>query len=122
MTHKDAGLARESSERRGGGRFDKAFPVFLSGPTGVGAGIGRNISDGGMFVEVREPYPLGTQVSITFSAPGIGTEVTLLAEVRYQCFINYGSVEGTSRSGLRGIGVRFVGFDDKAPGSNGEPQ
>ncbi len=54
-------------ERKPGsaGRFDKAFPVFLEGERGVASGIGRNISDGGMFIETREPFPLGTRVKVT---------------------------------------------------------
>ncbi len=110
----------------GGDRFDKAFAVYLSGPQGVSHGVGRSITDDGMFIEVREPCPLGTRLTVTFCAPDTGTEVTLIAEVRYQCFINYGMAqpgEGRpTRGGMRGVGVRFVGFDVKAGGQNGEMQ
>ena len=51
------------------GRMDKAFPVFLEGDRGVASGVGRNITDTGMFVETREPFPLGTRVKITFCSP-----------------------------------------------------
>jgi Tfp pilus assembly protein PilZ len=89
------------------GKFDKAFPVFLEGDRGVAAGVGRNITDTGMFVETREPFPLGTRVRVTFTSPHGGAEMTLEGEVRYQCFINFARPDAT-RSGMRGVGLRFV--------------
>jgi len=88
-------------------RFDKAFPVWLEGEQGVAAGIGRNITASGIFVETREPYALGSRVRVTFPSPSGGAELTLEAEVRYQCFINFAKPDAT-RSGLRAIGLRFV--------------
>src|SRR5881409_510776 len=89
------------------GRFDKAFPVFLEGDRGVSGGIGRNITDTGMFIETREPFALGTRVKVTFSSPNGGAEMTLEGEVRYQCFINFAKPDST-RGGMRGIGLKFV--------------
>jgi hypothetical protein len=113
------GIPTLPNERRGAPRFDKAIPVFVTGSRGVICGIARNISDGGMFVELREPYPLGTRVRVTFAAPGVGTEVTVEAEVRYQCFINYCGPGGT-RQGLRGMGVRFLGMVTDEPVPRGQ--
>jgi hypothetical protein len=89
------------------GKFDKAFPVFLEGDRGVASGIGRNITDRGMFVETREPFPLGTRVRVTFSSQAGGAEMTLEGEVRYQCYINFARPDAT-RAGMRGIGLKFV--------------
>ena len=89
------------------GRFDKAFAVFLEGEAGVASGVGRNITDLGMFVETREPFALGTRVKVTFTSPHRGAEMTLEGEVRYQCFINFGRADA-SRAGMRGIGLKFV--------------
>ena len=89
------------------GRFDKAFPVFLEGDRGVSSGIGRNITDTGIFIETREPFQLGTRVKVTFSSPNGGAEMTLEGEVRYQCFINFARPD-SSRAGMRGIGLKFV--------------
>src|SRR5258708_6207670 len=83
------GEARATDRRPQAGRLDKAFPVFLEGERGVAAGIGRNISDSGMFVETREPFPLGSRVRVTFTSPSGGAEMVLEGEVRYQCFINF---------------------------------
>jgi hypothetical protein len=104
---------RASAPAPGGrsGRFDKAFPVWLEGERGVASGIARNVTETGMFVETREPFALGTLVKVTFSSPmkAIGgvTEMTLEAEVRYQCFINFAKADA-SRAGMRGVGLKFV--------------
>ncbi len=93
-------------ERRTSIRFDKAFPVYLCGDEGLTRGIARNISEGGMFIETREPYRLGARIRVTFVSPDTSTEITLVGEVRYQCFLSYGG--GSGESQLRGMGVRFV--------------
>src|ERR1700737_1458565 len=73
-----------------GGRFDKAFPVWLEGDRGVASGIARHATGGGMFVERRGPFPLPSRARGPFVSPArAGTEMTLEAEVRYQCFINF---------------------------------
>jgi hypothetical protein len=97
-------------------QFDKAFPVFLSSDRGVANGVGRNITPEGMFIETRDPCPLGSEVRVTFEAPALGTELTVVAVVRFQAFLNYAGADGET-DGLRGIGVRFVSFvDDARPG------
>jgi Tfp pilus assembly protein PilZ len=95
------------SEPRFPTQFDKAFPVYLEGERGVASGIGRNITASGMFVETREPFPLGSRVRVTFTSPGRGPEMILTGEVRYQCFINYARAD-SARAGMRAIGLRFV--------------
>ncbi len=100
------------------GRFDKAFQVFLEGERGVAAGVGRNITDAGMFIETREPFPLGTRVKVTFPSPSGGAEMTLEGEVRYQCFINFARADAT-RAGMRGIGLKFVAPSSSPTGRKG---
>ena len=92
-------------------RFDKAFPVFLSSVRGIANGVGRNISPEGMFIETRDVCPLGSEVRVTFEAPAVETNLTAVAEVRFQAFLNYAGRDG-EQDGLRGIGVRFLRFEE----------
>jgi Tfp pilus assembly protein PilZ len=102
-------------ERRSTIRFDKAFAVYLAGDEGVTRGVARNISEGGMFIETREPYRLGSRVRVTFVAQDTNTEITMVAEVRYQCFLSYGGAH-ESESQLRGMGIRFVAVEEEETG------
>ena len=97
-------------DRRSSLRFDKVFTVYLTTPEGMTRGIGRNISSTGLFVEVREPMPLGGKLKVTFAGED-GTEMTCLAEVRYQVALNYGSPDGEASS--RGVGLRIVAYETK---------
>jgi hypothetical protein len=97
-------------DRREAARLDKVFPVYLEGDRGIGMGIARNISPGGIFVETRAPQPIGSQVRITF--PADGGDMTAIAEVRYVCHL-LGRAEDPSRGplALRGMGMRFIYFE-----------
>ena len=69
-----------------------------------------------MFVETRDPYPLASQVRITFPAPS--GEMAAVAEVRYVCHL-IGSAtamrDGTEVPvAVRGMGMRFLYFEATA--------
>lgn len=109
-----AGEAQPAGDdRRSQPRLDKAFPVWLEGERGVALGVARNISEGGMFIETRDPHPLGSQVRVIF--PGAWGEMTALAEVRYVCHLLGRLADGAAASGgcaaVRGMGVRFLYFE-----------
>ena len=106
------GQGEAAAERRANPRLDKVFPVFLEGDRGVGLGIARNISEGGLFVETREPQPLGSQVRVTFSSQT--GEMTAVAEVRYVCHLLGRSSAGNPNGAIRGMGVRFLYFEAHA--------
>ncbi len=109
---KDLSQHRHSDpERRAAPRLDKLFPVWLEGDRGGAMGVARNISEGGMFVETREPQPLGTQVRVTF--PSQSGEMTAVGEVRYVCHL-LGRGAGDSHAAVRGMGVRFLYFEAAA--------
>jgi hypothetical protein len=101
----------ERVERRNGCRLDKVFRVYIEGERGMGLGIARNISDGGMFVETRAPQPIGSQVRITF--PAESGDMSAVAEVRYVCHLmgHQGAVLERGPRATRGMGVRFLYFE-----------
>ena len=97
-------------ERRTAPRLDKVFRVFLEGERGMGLGVARNISSGGMFVETRTPQPIGSQVRVTFSSDG--SEMTAVAEVRYVChLLGRTPASPHAATALRGMGLRFLHFE-----------
>lgn len=103
------------NERRAHLRFDKVFTVYMTTHEGMTRGIGRNISARGLFVETREPIPLGEKLKITFAGED-GTEMTCLCEVRYQVALAYGKRDGREGNS-RGVGLRIVAYEtqDEAP-------
>ena len=109
FSRKDARIP-EALDRRNAMRLDKVFRVYLEGEHGMGLGIARNISEGGMFVETRAPQPIGSQVRITF--PADSGEMSAVAEVRYVCHL-LGRTPVAERGplALRGMGVRFLYFE-----------
>lgn len=93
-------------------RFDKVFKVFLSSELfGEMAAVARNISEGGMLIEMPAPMPLGSEVRVHFEMPDSQAEITARAEVKNHYAFNY-CEEGETRS-ARGMGVRFLEFTEE---------
>ena len=89
--------------------FDKAFPVVVRSEIfGDCTGIARNISLGGMLVEMVEPLPLGCFVTVRFHMPDSQGEIAARAEVKHHYCFNFGRDDGPSR--MRAMGMRFVEF------------
>ena len=72
-------------------------------------GIARNISQGGMFIETQDPYPLGSRMEVTFYFPGNDIQMTAIGEVVHLYFLNH-TAAGGLRKVMVGMGVKFVGF------------
>jgi len=109
-----SGAAAGPGDRRLAPRLDKVFPVWIEGDRGPGVGVARNISEGGMFIETREPQPLGSQVRVSF--PAAWGEMTAVAEVRYVCHLlgrlaDGAPTPGPAHAAVRGMGIRFLYFD-----------
>ena len=96
-------------DRRKDERFDKVFSVYITGAWGSSFGIARNISEGGMFIETLDPYPLASKMEITFAPPNGDTEMTAVGEVVHLCFLNQ-TAGGGRKKVMVGMGVRFVHF------------
>jgi hypothetical protein len=106
-----APMSDDPANRRLEQRLDKVFSVYLAGAFGSAFGIARNISEGGMFIEAADPYPLGSKLEITFSWPGGEVEMTAVAEVVHLCFLGR-TAGGGLRRPVVGLGVRFLRFED----------
>lgn len=101
------------TEKRHHLRFDKVFPVRVESVLfGEVPGVARNVSAGGIFIEMRDPLPLGARVRITFCNPEETAEIVALGEVKNHYFMNYAQ-GGTTRS-VTGMAVRFEGFENES--------
>lgn len=101
-------------EKRIHTRFDKAFLVVIGSELyGDSFAIARNVSAGGILVEMSYAPPLGTVVTVHFQhARGEDQvdEIVVTAEVKHHHYLNFtGSGEAAS---TRAIGLRFIEFVD----------
>lgn len=98
-------------DRRNWTRFDKLFPVLIeSALFGFKNCIARNISSGGLFLETREPLPLGCAIRVYFSLPNGSNGISATGQVKNHYYLNFGSNGSTQN--VIGMGVRFTEFDD----------
>ena len=105
-------------DKRGSQRFDKVFPVRVESTSfGECRGIARNISAGGMFVEMAEPLPLGSRIRIRFAIHEGRGELVAAGEVKRHYFLHY--TDDTGPRALTGMGVRFTAFDEDGAGRLG---
>jgi hypothetical protein len=102
-------IRHRDPEQRIAMRFDKAFQVTVySEVFGEMVAIARNISEGGMGLEMHEPLPLRSVVTIRFRWPGQNEGVSVRAEVKHHYCFNYNV--GDQAASTRGIGLRFLEF------------
>ena len=107
-------------EKRLDFRFDKVFPVMIGSEIyGDSPGIARNISAGGMLIEMVEPIPLGVEVTVHFRLPEGGADLAARAEVKHHYCFNYAT--GAELAQARGIGLRFVEFVEGMHSTLGAP-
>lgn len=100
-------------DKRRSYRFDKVFPVSVSSRVfGDSHGIARNISAGGIFLEVADPLPLGSVVHVHFQMPDSDDEIVARGEVKRHYFLNYNDAQGPRQ--MTGMGVRFTAFEHDA--------
>ena len=104
------------SDQRIHTRFDKVFPVLVASELfGESRAVARNISDGGMLVEMAAaPLPLGAVVCIHFQVQredGTVDEIVARGEVKHHYCLNYATASGEASA--RAIGLRFLDFDDR---------
>ena len=110
------------TEKRVHTRFDKAFLVVIGSELyGDSHAIARNVSSGGILVEMGYAPPLGTVVTVHFQharGDDLFDEIVARAEVKHHHYLNFtGSGEAAS---TRAIGMRFLEFVD--PGERIAPE
>jgi hypothetical protein len=100
-------------EKRQHLRFDKVFPVRVESVLfGEISGVARNVSAGGIFIEMRDPLPLGARVRISFLNPEETAEIVAVGEVKNHYFVNYN--QGGATHSVSGMAVRFDGFENES--------
>jgi hypothetical protein len=102
------------SEKRIHSRFDKAFPVVIGSELyGDTWAIARNVSGGGILVQMNYAPPLGTVVTVHFQnhrGDDLIDEIVVRAEVKHHHYLNFaGDDEAAS---ARAVGLRFIEFVD----------
>lgn len=97
-------------QRREHLRFDKVFTVRVESLLfGDMVCVARNVSAGGIFLELNDPLPLGATLRVCFPVPDGSGEVVAVGEVKNHYFINY-SQNGVSKA-VAGMAVRFTSFE-----------
>src|SRR4051795_6549236 len=108
-------VAPADTDKRAHLRFDKVFPVRVESILfGELSCVARNVSAGGIFIETRDPLPLGARIRVRFLNPEETAEIVALGEVKNHYFVNYAH-NGTSRS-VTGMAVRFTAFEEESQG------
>ena len=98
-----------TSNQRIAMRFNKVFPVVIDSEIyGECSGIARNVSQGGILVEMADPLPLGSCVTVFFRMPDCVGAIKARAEVKHHYCLNYSVKDRAARA--RGMGLRFVEF------------
>lgn len=109
-----ASVAVNAVEKRIHNRFDKAFVVVIGSELyGDAVAIARNISAGGLLVEMSYAPPLGSVVSVHFRyerEAGIADEIVARAEVKHHHYLNFAGAG--DQAATRAIGLRFIEFLD----------
>jgi hypothetical protein len=102
-------------EKRIHTRFDKAFVVVIGSELyGDATAIARNVSAGGILVEMSYAPPLGTVVTVHFQHARDGEafdELVARAEVKHHHYLNFSGADDDAAS-TRAIGMRFIEFVD----------
>ena len=91
-------------------RFETVFPVILSSEHfGECNAMARNISSGGILLEISEPLPLGTEVRVHFAMPDSQASIVARGEVKNHYFLNF--CDGLEQRSLTGMAVKFIEFE-----------
>jgi PilZ domain len=103
----------ETAEKRQHLRFDKMFSVRVESLLfGEMYCVARNVSAGGIFLEMRDPLPLGATVRVCFPVPDGSGDVVATGEVKNHYFVNF--TQGGVSKAVAGMAVRFTTFENES--------
>jgi hypothetical protein len=103
---------QEVRDQRAHLRFDKMFAVRIESLLfGEIYCVARNVSAGGIFLELPDPLPLGATVRVCFPVPDGSGEIVATGEVKNHYFINF--TQGGSSRAVAGMAVRFTSFENE---------
>ena len=101
------------AEQRAHLRLDKMFMVRVDSMLfGEIFCVARNVSAGGIFLELPDPLPLGASVRVCFPVPDGSGEVVATGEVKNHYFINF--TQGGMSRAMAGMAVRFTSFENES--------
>lgn len=87
-------------------RFHMAVLIQIESEIdGLVSGVMRNLSSGGLCVEMLDPPPIGTIVNVIIPGEN-GMEFTREAQVKHNYFFNY--YKNNQPLSSRGVGLKFV--------------
>ena len=102
-------MDEQTNDRRLDVRFDKLIPVVVASEIfGDSDAVARNLSAGGMFLEMSDPLPLGAVVTVHFQMPDSHGDIAVRGEVKHQYCFNISANDRPHCA--RGIGLRFLEF------------
>src|SRR3954468_20231814 len=103
-------LTRDWMNKRAALRFEKVFPVILSSDEfGESNVMARNISAGGILIEMPEPLPLGTKGRVHFMMQDSQATIIARGGVKNHHFLN--STDAGGQRSLTGMAVKFTEFE-----------
>jgi type IV pilus assembly protein PilZ len=98
--------AKENNQRRAA-RLHHEIPVAYKSVGSFLSDWATNISQGGLFINTRNPLPVGTSVKILIQLPGTSFPCELAGRVtRVAEFDNHANM-------VPGMGIEFTGVDDE---------
>jgi hypothetical protein len=111
-TERPGEAAGAVADQRAHLRFDKMFAVRIESLLfGEIYCVARNVSAGGIFLELPDPLPLGATVRVCFPVPDGSGEIVATGEVKNHYYINY--TQGGSSRAVAGMAVRFTSFENE---------
>lgn len=81
-------------------RYEYVTEVLIEYESETFKGIIKNISQGGVFININKSFPIGTTIALKFNLPKIKDQIVTQAQLRW--------IQKDENNQLIGIGVQFL--------------